>query len=128
MTSAFEGYLPLGAAIQDAVGSGTPCLRMVHAHRIRRKPGSVETMAQLAQLETGLTVYSVKLSHVPSPAWRAVFLRPPNRLRTSTFTPDLGRVDLRGDAMIFRTPQGRLDVWLDPIDTSIAYANSVVEK
>jgi hypothetical protein len=96
--------------------------------RIRRKPGSVETMAQLAQLETGLTVYSVKLSHVPSPAWRAAFLRPPDRRRTSTFTPDLGRVDLRGDTVIFRTAQGRLDVWLGRIDTWIAYANSVVEE
>jgi hypothetical protein len=77
---------------------------------------------------TGLVLYAVELSAVPSRPWRAAFLRPPRRLLTATATPGLGRVSLERATVLFRTAPRRLAFWLRRIDEWIAYANSVVEE
>ena len=53
-------------------------------HRLRRVPHAV-TLTQGAQ-----TLYEITLSAVPSPEWRAAFLRPPARLTTAQNTLGLG--------------------------------------
>jgi hypothetical protein len=62
------------------------------------------------------------------PVWRAAFLRPPARLTTVRFTPEVGRVELNRHRVTFRTIPARLHAWLRRIDQWIAYANSVVEE
>jgi hypothetical protein len=91
-------------------------------HRLRRVPHAV-TLTQGAQ-----TLYEITLSAVPSPEWRAAFLRPPARLTTARNTPDLGRLGLDGPRVTFRTIPARLHAWLRRIDRWIAYANSVVKE
>ena len=49
-------------------------------------------------------------------------------LVTVRFTPELGRVNLDGARIIFRTSPSQLHQWLRLIDRWIAYANSVVEE
>jgi hypothetical protein len=71
-------------------------------------------------------VYQVTLSAVPSPVWRAAFVRPPARLGHSPFTPD--GIHLQGAAVIFRAAPSKVPDWLRWIDRWIAYANSVVEE
>jgi hypothetical protein len=74
------------------------------------------------------TLYEFDLAAAPSPAWRAVFLRPPPALTTTDYTPDIGRVAIHGRTVHFRAaPRYRGD-WLRRIDQWIAYANSVVEE
>jgi hypothetical protein len=67
------------------------------------------------------------LSAVPSPEWRAAFLRPPPRLTKAKATPELGRVNLDGARVLRATPP-QLHYWLRWIYRWIAYANSVVEE
>jgi hypothetical protein len=76
----------------------------------------------------GQTLYEVTLSAVPSPGWRAAFLRPPPRLTTAQNTPELGRLGMDGPRVTFRTIPARLHAWLRRIDRWIAYANSVVAE
>jgi hypothetical protein len=84
---------------------------------------------QSTTLETGSqTLYEATLSAVPSPAWRAAFLRPPARLTRATATPELARVGLDGARILFRTTPPRLHYWLRWIDRWVAYANSIVEE
>src|SRR6185295_2999970 len=45
-------------------------------------------------------VYQVTLSAVPSPVWRAAFIRPPARFGHAPFTPD--GIDLQGASVIFQ--------------------------
>jgi hypothetical protein len=74
------------------------------------------------------TLYEFDLTAAPSPAWRAVFLRPPPAVMTADHTPDIGRVAIHGSTVHFRAaPQYRGDR-LRRIDQWIAYANSVVEE
>ena len=79
-------------------------------------------------LQGGETLYEVDLSARPSAAWRAAFLRPPARLTSPRWTPELGRVGLTAVTIHFRTTPDKLDAWLHRIDGWIAYANSVVEE
>ena len=90
--------------------------------RLRRPPTPV-TLTQGA-----LTLYEVELSAAPSPAWRAAFLRPPARLTTARYTPELVRLGLDGPRVTFRTIPAKLHVCLRRIDRWIAYANSVVKE
>jgi hypothetical protein len=73
------------------------------------------------------TLYEVGLTAPPSRAWRAAFLRPPRTLTTETATPELGRVDLVGDCILFRTVPAKIHAWLRRIDRWINYANRVVK-
>ena len=73
-------------------------------------------------------LYEVALSAIPSRAWRAAFLRPPSALRSTRFTPELGRLGLDGVQATFRTSPPHLHQWLRRIDRWIAYANSVVDE
>jgi len=75
-----------------------------------------------------LTFYEIELSEAPSREWRAAFLRPPPRLMTPQSTPELGRLELDGPRITFRTIPARLHAWLRRIDRWIAYANSVLEE
>jgi hypothetical protein len=92
---------------------------------IKRRPGP-------AQLVTMVTphgaLYECELTTMPSPVWRAAFLRPPPRLTTMQYTPDPGRVGLTGGMIHFRTTSARAHFWLKRIARWIAYANSVVEE
>jgi hypothetical protein len=65
---------------------------------------------------------------VPSPQWRAAFLRPPPALITADRTPEVGRVAIHETILHFRTPPRHLAAWLRRIDRWIAYANSIVEE
>jgi hypothetical protein len=79
-------------------------------------------------LPLGTTLYEVALSARPSLAWRAAFLRPPPKLLTREYTPELGRVGLAWESIHFRTTPTQLEGWLRRIDLWIAYANSVVKE
>jgi hypothetical protein len=46
----------------------------------------------VARIEGQDTLYEFDLTAAPSPAWSAVFLRPPPALRIADHTPDIGRV------------------------------------
>jgi hypothetical protein len=74
------------------------------------------------------TLYAVTLSATPSLPWRAAFLRPPPTLLSSRFTPELGRLQLDGATVLFRTTSRQVASWLRRIDRWIEYANSVVEE
>ena len=73
-------------------------------------------------------MYELELSAVPSPTWRAAFLRPPPALLTPRFTPDTSRVGVHGARVVFRTDLDGLPLWLGRLDRWIAYANSVAKK
>jgi hypothetical protein len=90
--------------------------------RLRRPPHPV-TLTQGAQ-----TLYEIELSAVPSPAWRAAFLRPSPALTTARYTPKLGRLGLEGVRVTFRTSPPQLHQWLRRIDRWVEYANSVVPE
>jgi hypothetical protein len=62
------------------------------------------------------TLYELELTAVPSPAWRAAFLRPPSHLTGPKSTPDVGRLYLQGATVCFRTAPRRLAGWLRRID------------
>jgi hypothetical protein len=82
----------------------------------------------LSGIEGRDNLYEVQLTATPSPAWRAAFVRPPGRLTSERYTPNVGRVVVQSARVVFRTaPQG-LDGWLRRIDRSIDYANAVVEE
>jgi hypothetical protein len=89
--------------------------------RVRRPP------APIALITKAQALYEVALSAVPSPAWRAAFLRPPPAPTTARYTPELGRLGLAGARVTFRTSPSYLHQWLRRIDRWIEYANSVVE-
>ena len=72
------------------------------------------------------TLYEVELSSAPSRAWRASLLRSPPRLRTTKFTPELGRLGLDGNCVTFRTTPPQLRQWLRRINRWMEYANLVV--
>ena len=74
------------------------------------------------------TLYEFDLTAAPSPAGRAVFLRPPPALTIADYTPDIGRVAIHGATVHFRTPPRYIADWLRRIDRWIAYANSIVEE
>jgi hypothetical protein len=88
--------------------------------RLQRPPHSI-ALATPSQ-----ALYEVELSAVPSRVWRAAFLRPPPTLRTTRFTPELGRLGLEGARVTFRTSPFQLHQWMRRIDRWIEYANSVV--
>ena len=90
--------------------------------RLRQPPHPVTAAAP------GQTLYEVTLTQTPSRAWRAAFLRPPAALTTLRRTPELGRVHLHGDRIIFRASPARMHAWLRWLDRWIAYANSVVAE
>ena len=94
---------------------------LVAIQRLRRPPQPV------AFTEGALTLYEVELNAAPSRAWRAAFLHPPAAL-TAKHTPELGRFEIHGPRVTFRTIPARLHAWLRRIDRWIAYANSVVEE
>jgi hypothetical protein len=58
---------------------------------IQRLPGSPHTVTPTARNQV---LYSVELNVVPSPPWRAAFLRLPARLISAQYTPELGRLGL----------------------------------
>jgi hypothetical protein len=90
-----------------------------------RGPGPPRPIVDVAE---GATVYEAALRGTPSREWRAAFLRPSPGLLTPKYMPELARVDLIEDRIIFRASHGHLDGWLRRIDEWIAYANSVVEE
>jgi hypothetical protein len=91
-------------------------------HRLPRAPRPIT-------YTTGaLTLYKIELGAAPSREWRTAFLRPPARLMTVRTTPEVGRPELDGTRITFRTISARLHAWVRRIDRSIAYANSVVEE
>jgi hypothetical protein len=90
--------------------------------RLRRPPHPI-TFTRGA-----LTLYEVELSGAPSRPWQAAFLHPPAALMTAQHSPLLGRLELDGPRVTFRTIPVRLHGWLRRIDRWIAYANSVVEE
>jgi hypothetical protein len=67
-----------------------------------------------------------ELSAAPSLAWRASFLRPPARLTSTTYTPEIGRLGLNGAMVHFRTAPHRLRFRLRRIDRWVQYANTVL--
>jgi hypothetical protein len=85
-------------------------------------------VAHTTPLQTGHTIYEVTLSAVPSRPWRAAFLRPPVRLTSARYTPEIGRVGLHRATVHFRTTPHRLRFWLRRVDRWVEYANSVVEE
>ena len=89
--------------------------------RVRRPPHPI------ALTTPSQALYEVALSAVPSPAWRAAFLRPPPALTPERYTPELGRLGLEGARVTFRTSPPHLHRWLRRIDRWIEYANSAVE-
>ena len=89
--------------------------------RLRRPPHPV-TLAHGAQ-----TLYEIELSAVPSPAWRAAFLRPTSALTTERYTPKLGRLALDGARVTFRTSPPHLHQWLRRIDRWVEHANSIAQ-
>ena len=91
-------------------------------HRVQGAPHTVMSV------QGDLTVYEATLTAAPSPEWRAAFLRPPTNLITAQYTPELGRLGLYGDRVIFRTTPAQIPGWLRRIDQWITYANSVVEE
>jgi hypothetical protein len=74
------------------------------------------------------TLYSVELSKGTLAGEAAAFLRPPVRLMSTWYSPDVGRLTIREAMVQFRTAPERLHLWLRRIDRWIAYANSVVEE
>jgi hypothetical protein len=82
----------------------------------------------VARIEGQDTLYEFDLTAVPSPAWRAVFLRPPLALTTADHTPDIGRFAIHGRTVHFRAAFRHVGSWLRRIDRWIAYANSIVEE
>jgi hypothetical protein len=103
-----------------------PYLALVSAdaRMIQRRPGPP---CLLTAMPANYAVYEVTLSPTPSPEWRAAFIRPPERLTSARYTPELGRLELNGDTVIFRIAPSQLPAWLRRIDGWVAYANSVVE-
>ena len=79
----------------------------------------------ISPLPTGETIYQVRLSAVPTPAWRAVFYRPPGHLTTPRYQPD--HVDIHEMGIIFRTDPAQLETSLRWIDHWIAMRASVVK-
>jgi hypothetical protein len=79
-------------------------------------------------IDTREALYEFELAAVPAAEWRAAFLRPPPRLTSARYMPDIGRVGLTGATGHFRTTPERARFWLKRIDRWIAYANSVVEE
>ena len=80
---------------------------------------------QIALTTKAQALYEVALSAVPSPPWRAAFLRPPTKADERQY----GRarsVGLSRATMHVRTAPPRARFWLRRIDRWIAYANSVV--
>ena len=90
--------------------------------RVRRPPHPI-ALATPSQ-----ALYEVALTAIPSRVWRAAFLRPPAALTSTRFTPELGRLELEGARVSFRTSPPHLHRWLRRIDRWIEYANSVVEE
>jgi hypothetical protein len=76
----------------------------------------------------GLSLYVVTLHTAPSPVWRAAFLRPPAKLTSARYTPELGRLGLHGATVLFRSSPTRVRFWMRRIDRWVAYANSVVKE
>ena len=93
---------------------------------IRRRPGPPRVV--LSDIEGRDSLYEVQLTATPSRAWRAAFVRPPGRLTSERYTPDVGRVVVQSASVVFRTAPQELDGWLRRIDRWIAYANSIVEE
>jgi hypothetical protein len=124
---------PHGRQPQDSTPAGSPS-----GARGRGAVGSIPANADPAAppppdsvplTQEGVqTLYVVELSAKPSPAWCAAFFRPPARLTTARMTPELGRLELTGHRVTFRTIPARLHAWLRRIDRWIAYANSVVAE
>jgi hypothetical protein len=93
---------------------------------LERQPGPPHVVVE--GIEGRDTLYELELTAVPSPAWRAAFLRPPSHLTGPKSTPDLGRLSVRDATVAFRTAPRRLEGWLRRIDRWIAYANSIVDE
>jgi hypothetical protein len=73
-------------------------------------------------------LYEVTLTAAPSREWRAAFTHPPPRLTSVRYTPDSGRIVIRGARLQFRARPDRLVPWLRRIDRWVRYANSVVAE
>jgi hypothetical protein len=70
---------------------------------LERQPGPPRVV--VGGIEGQDTLYEFDLTAAPSPAWRAVFLRPPPVLTTADYTPDIGRVAIHGATVHhLRTP------------------------
>jgi hypothetical protein len=84
------------------------------------RPSASSARVVVPEIEGLEALYEVELTAAPSPYWRAAFLRRPSRLTSRNYTPDIGRLEIRGTTLHFRA---------DPeIDRWIAYANSIVEQ
>jgi hypothetical protein len=93
---------------------------------IQRVSGSLRVI--LSDINGTESLYEVLLTVLPSPEWRAAFVRPPARLTSAKHAPDVGRVSVQGAGIHFRTAPAEIDGWLQRIDRWIAYANSVVAE
>jgi hypothetical protein len=103
---------------------------MKHApRRLFRPPARrPEPPRLVTMLQDRDALYVVDLTRAPSFAWRAAFLRPPPRLTSKQRAADVGRVQVRGATIHFRTTPGRLAACVRRIDRWIDYANSVVAE
>ena len=93
---------------------------------VHRAPGPPRVV--LSGLEGNESLFEVLLTAIPSREWRAAFVRPPGRLTSVRYTPDVGRVTVQNAGIHFRTASAQVTEWLHRIDRWIAYANSVVAE
>ena len=87
---------------------------------IQRVPGPPRVI--LSSLEGTEYLFEVLLTAIPSPAWRACFVRPPARLTSTRYAPDVGRVTGPQNAGTSGRSRPEVDAWLRRIDRWIAYA------
>jgi hypothetical protein len=93
---------------------------------VHRAPGPPRVI--LSGLEGNESLFEVLLTAIPSPEWRAALVRPPGRLTSVRYAPDVGRVTVQKAGIHFRTAPDEVDGWLRRLDRWIAYANSVVQE
>ena len=74
---------------------------------IHRVPGPPRVI--LSDIEGTETLFEVLLMAIPSAEWRAAFVRPPARLTSVRYAPDVGRVTVQKGAIHFRTAPLQLD-------------------
>jgi hypothetical protein len=87
---------------------------------------SADTVRPGSAIEGQDTLYEFDLTAAPSPAWRAVFFRPPPAARPPTYPRHWPRCDSRAHGAFPRCAR-HFGGSLRRIDRWIAYANSVVE-
>ena len=78
----------------------------------------------LSGLEGNESLFEVLLTAMPSPEWRAAFVRLPGRLTSVRYAPDVGRVTVQKAGLNFRTAPAEVDGWLRRLDRWITRIRS----